>query len=128
MILDSPQSCHDSPTLPQYRPEEDESTFPMEAENVARDSHLSRSTCYSQSTEAEVYPMTGEERRLGLANSYLAQICLLWTKLKLNSTGKTVGLFYCTQEHNGEELSKKIKIKARTSHDQHKIVVRNDSS
>ncbi|KAH9454013.1 hypothetical protein Pst134EB_014109 [Puccinia striiformis f. sp. tritici] len=66
MILDSPQSCHDSPTLPQYRPEEDESTFPMEAENVARDSHLSRSTCYSQSTEAEVYPMTGENVDSGL--------------------------------------------------------------
>ncbi|WAQ86389.1 hypothetical protein PtA15_7A115 [Puccinia triticina] len=67
MILESPESCHDSPTLPQYRPEEDKSVFSIDREaDAVRASHLSRSTCYSQSSEAEVYPIAGENVDSGL--------------------------------------------------------------
>ncbi|EFP75917.1 hypothetical protein PGT21_005390 [Puccinia graminis f. sp. tritici] len=67
MILESPESCHDSPTLPQYRPEEDKSAYPVDREaDATRASHLSRSTCYSQSSEAEIYPMAGQNVESGL--------------------------------------------------------------
>ncbi|PLW17955.1 hypothetical protein PCANC_10315 [Puccinia coronata f. sp. avenae] len=62
MILESPESCQDSPTLPQYRPEADNSTGSIDREpGLIRASHLSRSTCYSQSSEGEVYPIAGSE-------------------------------------------------------------------
>ncbi|KNZ44729.1 hypothetical protein VP01_888g2 [Puccinia sorghi] len=59
IILESPESGQDSPTLPQYRPEQEIRSICSindREPNPARASQLSRSTCYSQSSEDGVSP------------------------------------------------------------------------